>query len=159
MNTVSPRSMAARSRSTAARRPIIRYGECRSPIVGLRNLLACCAFWTPRAASSRASETDRPISTASLCTCCESALRRTQRTSAFVVLINVVDGHAAEIFHQVQQVLVALVPLGGNLVEEHDALVRPAKLDEAGLPDVMAQRARFVHVLVAGISGVLKALH
>src|SRR5271166_3679193 len=159
MNTVSPRSMAARRRSTAGRRPIIRYGECRSPSVGLRNLPACCAFWTPRAASRRASETGRPISTASRCTCCESALRSTQRTSAFVVLINVVDGHAAEVFHQVQQVLIVLVPFGGNLVEEDDTLIRPAKLDEAGLADVLAQRARFFHVVVAGKVDVLKPLH
>src|SRR5271157_3330629 len=159
MKTVSPRSMAARKRSTAARRPVIRLGECRSSSEGWRNLVACCAFWMPRAASRRAIETGSPISRARRCICCESALRRAQRTSAFVVLINVVDDHAAEVFHQVQQVLVALVPLGGNLVEKHDALMRPAQLDEAGRANAVAQRARFVHVFVAGISGVLQALH
>src|SRR5208337_2323818 len=109
---------------------------------------ACSAFWMPRAASNRAIETGNPISKASRCTGCESALRRTQRTSAFVVLIKVVDDHAAEVFHQIKQVLIALVPLGGDLVEKHDALVRPAKLDEAGLADVAAQPARFFHVFV-----------
>src|SRR5271157_1736895 len=113
----------------------------------------------PRAVSRRAIEIGKLISRASRCTCCESALRRAQRTSAFVVLINIVDRHASEIFHQVQQVLVSLVPLGGNLVEEHDALVRPAQLDKAGLANVIAQPAYLFHIFVAGISGVLQALH
>src|SRR6516164_1673734 len=113
----------------------------------------------PRTASRRAINTGNPISRASRCTCCESALRRTQRTSAFVVLINVVDGDAAEIFHQVEQVLVALVPLGGYFKQEHDALVRPAKLDEAGPANVLAQKTCFFHVVVAGVVGVLQALH
>ena len=44
----------------------------------------------------------------------------------FVVQIGAVDRHATEVLHQVQQMLVALVPLGGNFEEKHDALVRPA---------------------------------
>ena len=54
--------------------------------------------------------------------------------------------------------LIALVPLGGDFEQEHDALVRPAELNEARLADVVAQPARFFHVFVAGITGVLQAL-
>src|SRR5215472_87540 len=65
---------------------------------------------------------------------------------SFIFLVGVVDGEGAEILYQVQQVLIVLIPLGGDLEEEHDALMRPSELDEAGLADVIAQPARFFQV-------------
>jgi hypothetical protein len=55
-------------------------------------------------------------------------------------------------------VLIALVPLGGRFKEEHDALVRPAQLDEACFADVVAQPTRLVEIFVAGEAGVLQPL-
>ena len=43
----------------------------------------------------------------------------------FFVLIGTVDGESTKVFHQVEQALIALVPVGGNFIEKHDSLVRP----------------------------------
>src|SRR6476659_865555 len=50
------------------------------------------------------------------------------RGSGFFVLVGFVDGNAAEIFRQLQQALVVVIPVGGGLVNHHDALVGEAEL-------------------------------
>lgn len=50
----------------------------------------------------------------------------------------VVDDQAAEA-RCVQQMLIAFVPLGGAFMQKHDTLVDEAKLDKAGLTDVVDQ--------------------
>src|SRR5947209_7436053 len=75
-----------------------------------------------------------------------------------VFFIGVVNHDAAEILGQVKQALVALVPFGGSLVDEHDALVRPAQLNEAGLADICAQQSGFFNIFVAGMAGVAQTV-
>src|SRR5205085_645997 len=71
--------------------------------------------------------------------------------SGFVVLIGLVDGDAAEIFGQLQQALVVVIPVGGCFIDHHSALVREAELDETGLANVGARPAR-----LSGVEAIVK---
>ena len=62
------------------------------------------------------------------------------------LLVAVVDDDAAEVGGGFHQVLEAVVPVGGGLEEEHDALVGEAELQVAGLADVLQQRLGVVEV-------------
>src|SRR5215471_19762470 len=62
----------------------------------------------------------------------------TQSLSIFFVGAGFVDGDAAEILGQLDEALVAVVPFGAGLVEEHASLKGPAQLHEASLPRVGA---------------------
>ena len=53
------------------------------------------------------------------------------------VFVAVVDHDAAEIVDGLEELLEPVVPLGGGLEEEHDALVGEAELEVAGLADVV----------------------
>src|SRR5581483_5626831 len=56
--------------------------------------------------------------------------------SVRIVLVRLVNGEAAELLGNIEQVLVAFVPRGGDLAQKNRSLVRPAELDEAGLAGV-----------------------
>ena len=58
--------------------------------------------------------------------------------SFLVRIVGLVNHDAAIFLGDVQQALVAVVPLGGNLAQEHRSLVRPAQLQKPGLADVGA---------------------
>src|SRR4051812_8837013 len=102
----------------------------------------------PRCTSRRAMTGWSFASEASRATTTGSDARRSQRTSVLVVFVVLVDDEAAHAFGGIEQALVAFVPIGGDLVEEHHALVRPAELDEAGLADERLQVLRLFDVVV-----------
>jgi hypothetical protein len=53
------------------------------------------------------------------------------------VVVAVVDDEAAKIGDGFEQLLESVVPFGGGLKEEHDALVGESQLEVAGLADVV----------------------
>src|ERR1700685_3809664 len=64
-----------------------------------------------------------------------------------VVLVRFVDRDAAEIFGELQQALVAVVPFGAGLAEKHRSLIGPAELQESNFADVGAQPARIFYIV------------
>ena len=59
--------------------------------------------------------------------------------ASLFVVVTVFDDDAAEIGDRLEQVLEAVVPVGGNFEEEHDTLVREAELQITDLADVTQQ--------------------
>src|SRR6516225_2418016 len=164
MRTLSLRSIAASRRSTAAFIPSIAYGECSCEEAGKRKRSAAAASARSRATKRRAkvaassflSESDgraaRSLARAATLFSStvlkfhfmlqEVALSRgvfdaeLSALSGLVCLGGVVHHHAAEILGELEQALVAFVPLGARLIDEHGTLKRPAQLDKTGLPHI-----------------------
>src|SRR5215472_4504086 len=83
--------------------------------------------------------------------------RATQSVSIFFVGAGFVDGNAPEVFGHLDEPLVAVVPLGARLVQEHASLKGPAELHETRFADVGAEPARVFEIFVVGVLGVGEA--
>src|SRR5580704_17549281 len=66
---------------------------------------------------------------------------------AFFVLIRFVHGQATELFRDVKQALVALIPLGAHFTKEHGTVISPAQLKMPYLAGVSAQPAGVFHIV------------
>ncbi len=66
---------------------------------------------------------------------------------SLLVALAVVDHDAAEVGDCLHQVLEAVVPVGGDLEDEHDALVGEAELEIADLADVVDEILGVVDLL------------
>src|SRR4051794_34950980 len=102
----------------------------------------------PRSTSRRAITGFSFASEASRETTAGSDARRSQRTSVLVVFVVLVDDQPAHAFRRIEQALVALVPVGRDLVKEHHALVGPPKLHKPRLPHECLQVLRLFDVVV-----------
>src|SRR5260370_25719951 len=132
-------------RATATFMPSMSMGSMRSSMVGLRKAWAAAgsdmpresrrlamAFGQPRRSARRATAEG---STVGVSHCCGPAWA--EDMVRLLVTLAVIDHDAAKVGDCLHQVLEAVVPVGGDLEDEHDALVGEAKLALADLAVVV----------------------
>src|SRR5438309_10749975 len=81
-------------------------------------------------------------------------------TVSLVLLVGagVIDRDTTEIFGEVDQTLVTVVPLGAGFVEKHAALVGRSELHETSFAHIGTQPAGVFEVLVIGVFRIAEAL-
>src|SRR5260370_14045134 len=130
-------------RATARSMPSMSMGSMRSSMVGLRKVWAAAgsdmpresrrlamAFGQWRCSARRATAAG---STVGISHCCGPAWA--EGMVRLLVTLAVIDHDAAKIGDCLNQVLDAVVPFGGDLEDEHDALVGEAKRRIADVAD------------------------
>jgi hypothetical protein len=147
-------------RATARSMPNMSEGSWRLSIVGLRKASAERGSAMPR-------ETSREAMAGGQCRCsvrCMTALdsadciihccvpascgpAKAEDMDWLLVGFAVVDDYTAEIGDCLHEVLETVVPIGGDLEEEHDALVGEAELQVTDLADVIDEVLRVVDLL------------
>src|SRR5216683_3443842 len=132
-------------RATARSMPSMSMGSMRSSMVGLRKAWAAAGSEMPR--DSRrlamafgqwrcsARRVTAAGSTVGVIHCCGPAWA--EDIFRLLVALAVIDHDAAKVGDCLHQVLEAVVPVGGDLEDEHDALVGEAELEIADLADVV----------------------
>ena len=83
--------------------------------------------------------------------------QRENRLAALAVFVTVFDDDAAEVADGLHEVLEGVVPLGGGLEDEHDALVGEAELEVADFADVLHQLFGFLDLDAFGVGKGLLA--
>src|SRR3981081_2741675 len=142
-------------RATARSMPSMSIGSMRSSMVGLRKAWAAAGSEMPResrmlamASGQRRCSARRATaagSTVGSIHCCGPAWA--EGIFRLLVALAVIDHDASEIGDCLHQVLEAVVPVGGDLEDEHDALVGEAKLEIADLANVIDEIFSVVDLL------------
>src|SRR6202046_4208903 len=68
----------------------------------------------------------------------------------FFVLVGLIQGQAAELVGDFEQVLVAFVPLRADFAEEHRPLVGPTQLQKSYAADMSTEPASVFHIVAVG---------